>query len=314
MRLLFFGALALLACSKRSAEPESATGAPPVSAADAGAVDAAAPVRERVVLAEVRAGVVEGPGAAVEAPTLAEQLTATLVMSGWFAHDARSVPTGHRPRPARVEVLVSGGMIKDRKSGHWLMMVTAQAQVSWLDRGTDPAPVVKVAIERDLGPGKPGGDGQPVMEAAAATVATMARALSAEERVRSGPPEELRKALAGDDDDLRLWALELARERKPRDLVDDIGKLLGSKDPDVRERALGALLSIGDPRAAGAIADHARTDDLQFLRNAIDAVAALGGQDAIDWLEFLAGGHSDPDIRAQAGRALERARARTPQP
>jgi hypothetical protein len=42
------------------------------------------------------------------------------------------------------------------------------------------------------------------------------------------------------------------------------------------------------------------------MRRILDALAALGGDDAQSYLELVSSGHEDPRIRALAAAALER--------
>jgi hypothetical protein len=299
--------LALAGCGKRSNdkdEPAPAAPPPPDAAVDGRP--------ERIVLTEVSVGIIEEEGRAPRIiKSAAAPLMASLAMTGWFAADADSVPRSHRPRLARLDVAIATSVLENRATGSFHLIAGAEGTVRWQDRGEDPEPNERVVFERDLGKARP--TPEQLEELAATAAGMVTKGLAADEAIRSGPPEHMKNALASVNPNEQLWALMLVRERKLRDMLDPAAALLASPDADVRERALGALLAIGDPRAAGAIADHARTDDLPFLRNAIDAVAVLGGPDAIEWLEFL-GGHGDPEIRAQATRALEKVRARATPP
>jgi len=302
MRLLIAALVAAVGCGHRSAERDREESRAPAPA------DAAVDGRpQRVVLAEVTARITDGAGGAEDSPDLAAALTGGLVASGWFAATPAEVPADHRPRAARVEVLVGSTLTQDT-SDRWSMAAAAEARLTWSDRGGDPAPSDRVLIERELGRTRPDPRSPEVAEAAAAALGQLTAGLAAREAIRSGPAERLDAALGGDDEDLTLWALTVIADHRDRTRVEAVGRLLGSDSRDLRERALGALIAIGDPRGVDAIADHARTDDLGFLRNAIDGVARLGGEDAVSWLEMLVD-HPDADIRTQARRALQRLQA-----
>jgi hypothetical protein len=48
--------------------------------------------------------------------------------------------------------------------------------------------------------------------------------------------------------------------------------------------------------------------DTREMRKVLDAIAALGGQEAKDYLAFVAETHDDEEIRVMAAEALERLR------
>jgi hypothetical protein len=48
------------------------------------------------------------------------------------------------------------------------------------------------------------------------------------------------------------------------------------------------------------------------MRKIIDALASLGGQEATDYLSFVADAHEDEEIRNMAKAALLRSRSRNP--
>jgi hypothetical protein len=52
--------------------------------------------------------------------------------------------------------------------------------------------------------------------------------------------------------------------------------------------------------------------DRREVRKIIDALATLGGQEAADYLSFVADAHEDEEIRTMAKAALLRLRSRDP--
>ena len=101
------------------------------------------------------------------------------------------------------------------------------------------------------------------------------------------------------------WALTVGRARKLAAARPRAIELLTSPSP-LRDAAAGYLVALGDPGAVAALARAARFDEPPFLHTVIEAVAALGGEEARDFLEFVAGGHGDDDVRQHAREGLQR--------
>jgi hypothetical protein len=56
--------------------------------------------------------------------------------------------------------------------------------------------------------------------------------------------------------------------------------MLKSEDHALRDRAIGALAAIGDPRAVRPLTEVARFRDLTDLPKVLDALATIGGPEA----------------------------------
>ena len=69
-------------------------------------------------------------------------------------------------------------------------------------------------------------------------------------------------------------------------------------------RAIGALRTIGDTRAVQPLTEVARFRDLADLPKVLDALALIGGDEARAYLEFVATGHDNVEIRDLAKEAL----------
>ena len=130
--------------------------------------------------------------------------------------------------------------------------------------------------------------------------------LIAEERLRSGDPAEIGAALGSPDPELKAMAIRYAGARRSRGLVGRLAGFLRDPDTDVRDAAIGALVEIGDPSAVKPLTEAIEFKDLDSMRRILDALAALGGDDAQSYLELVSSGHEDPRIRALAAAALER--------
>jgi HEAT repeat protein len=139
-----------------------------------------------------------------------------------------------------------------------------------------------------------------------------AAGLAADQALRSASDDDLvARVSAGGGDPAQLsWLFVLCGERHLSAAIDPIARQLAAADADVRAAALTALVAIGDPRAVAALVHDVDFQDYDRLRTLIEAVTALGGEDAVDFLEFVASGHPDADIKRRASEGLERLRRR----
>ena len=126
-------------------------------------------------------------------------------------------------------------------------------------------------------------------------------------RLAVGPPELLVHALGERKDTARLSAaVEIAGVRRARQAVPALIQLLQHKDEQISDRAIGALVAIGDRSAVKALTRLSSFEDTARMAKVLDAIGSLGGQEARDYLEFVSTGHEDADIRNLAAEALER--------
>jgi hypothetical protein len=130
--------------------------------------------------------------------------------------------------------------------------------------------------------------------------------LLAKLRIHQGDSKQLLAALADADFDLRAEAVRVAGLRRERAAVPALCQLLKSEDADLRDLALGALVEIGDRSAVPALTRAAPFRDVRELPKILDAVAALGGDEARAYLEFVATSHDQETIRELAREALGR--------
>ena len=131
----------------------------------------------------------------------------------------------------------------------------------------------------------------------------------AAEQLWLGPPAAIRQAIDSPDADLRDEAIRFCGERKDREALPQLIALLKREDGALRDRSIGALAAIGDPRAVKPLADLAKFGDLRELPKIMEAVSQVGGEEAEAYLEFIAGSHPVPEVQALARRALERTKA-----
>jgi len=126
------------------------------------------------------------------------------------------------------------------------------------------------------------------------------------ESLRRLPPAGLRDALSTEDPErLVVAARALGSHHRPEDVPAVVG-LLRHTSPAVREAATGALVVLGDPSAVRALIDTDDTHDPLSTIRILDAVAALGGDEATAWVEFVATGHPLETVRRTAHQARRR--------
>lgn len=126
-------------------------------------------------------------------------------------------------------------------------------------------------------------------------------------RLAVAPAQLFVEALSETKDSARLAAaVEIAGVRKLKPTVPSLIRLLQHKDEQISDRAIGALVAIGDRAAVKPFTRLAGFQDTARLAKVLDAIGSLGGQEAKDYLEFVSTGHEDADIRNLASEALER--------
>lgn len=132
------------------------------------------------------------------------------------------------------------------------------------------------------------------------------KGLVASIRIRRGGSDELLSALAAPDAEVRSEAIRVAGERRERAAVPALILQLKGEDTALRDQAIGALVAIGDRRAVKPLTEVAHFRDVTELPKVIDALASLGGDEARAWLEFVASGHDEKDVRELAREGLDR--------
>jgi hypothetical protein len=127
---------------------------------------------------------------------------------------------------------------------------------------------------------------------------------------RSGD-KELSAVLNTDAGESVAEAIRVVRERRMTAEVPILLKLLSSEDENVRDAALGALVDLHERRAVSEIAKQRSMRDEREMRKILDAMATLGGDEAMEYLSFVADAHENEEIKAMAKRALERMKRRS---
>jgi hypothetical protein len=203
-----------------------------------------------------------------------------------------------RMRRARMKVVygveISGAVMRGEVS----------MALDWIDGGDDAELAESVACEGDGGP-----DTAPKLVECAIMRGT--EALVQKEKVRSGDAQAILAALEAADPALRQTAFAAIGERHVTQVVPRLLELLSSPDVLVRDGAIGALVALREPRAVKPLTELGQFHDLDMMRRIIDAVGAIGGEEARSYLELVASGHDNPAIRELATQALERMNRRS---
>jgi hypothetical protein len=137
-------------------------------------------------------------------------------------------------------------------------------------------------------------------------LADAATALAQRDGIRRGDEPSVIAALSSEDADVRGEAFRAVGLRHLTGALPRLTELLHSTDHEVRDAAIGALVELGDRRAVKPLVDMVEFSDLDMMRRIIDAVGMIGGDEARDYLEFVASGHETPAVRQLAIDALER--------
>jgi hypothetical protein len=134
--------------------------------------------------------------------------------------------------------------------------------------------------------------------------------VAARQRLQEGSPGALRAALAADGGELREEAIRVIGERGVREEVPTLLKLLGDDDESIRDAALGALIAMRERRAVRELTQSRSLRDRREMRKILEAISILGGQEADEYLSFVAATHDDDEIRAEAAAARTRMQRR----
>lgn len=116
--------------------------------------------------------------------------------------------------------------------------------------------------------------------------------------------DELVRELQSPSPRVREQAVRALADRRNPAAVPGLIERLSSEDPRAADRAIGALAEIGDDRAVPPLIELGHRRGGRDLAQIARIVGDLGGPDARAWLDTLAIGHEDGEVRAAAGEAL----------
>ncbi|HKA90739.1 MAG TPA: HEAT repeat domain-containing protein [Haliangiales bacterium] len=290
--------VALAACRERGAGPADAAPPPAPDAPPAG--PEVVRIDDMAVVAPLWP---KEAGPPPEEAFVARRMWEGLTQSPMFALKGSVPParaSGVRVRRARLHVTVGVEITKAPR----LLRGAAHVELEWLGGGEDRDLSETDACETELRVGARVPEvAQGAVECA---LARAAGGLIARETVRRGDEKAVIAALSGSDPSLRQAAFAAVADHRLSAAVPRLLELLKSDDAMARDGAIGALVALRDPRAVKPLADLGQFNDLDMMRRVIDAIGAIGGEEARAYLEMVASGHDVPGIRALAKDALGR--------
>ena len=252
----------------------------------------------------------------LDSQVLAKRLGAKLVSSGWVAARDSEVADGHLARRVEAILNVSYDVTLPSATETGAVVVAIEATLEFIDDRSELQPRVALIVEQAL-PSSSGAEISNQLNAVAQNALdSVAESLVARERLRRASHEQLLSVLSMGvrDVGVTIWALELAADRALREAVPAAMEALSHEDEHVRAAAITALVSLGDPRAVSALSKDVDFKDYEQLRVVMEAVSAIGGEDAIEFLEYVASGHPDDDLRERAKESIEQARQKNSAP
>jgi hypothetical protein len=277
---------------------------------------AAPPAPPRPALGDVSVKILTPPEetpARLDESLLAVELRAALESTHVFERGAAAAAPGLPVTRVRAQVLLQGAEVEER--------AVARARVHlWLETRPSDAPgAVNEQLdgggERDYwAPRKVKPRPGVVPPDPTAEFHTVVRGLmnnlldewAARHHLATGSPAELRAATKADAGELRLAAINAIGDRKVTEDADALYPLLDDPDEVTRDAALGALIRLGDRHAVSVLTKNRSLRDRREMGKVIEAISRLGGEEADDYLGFVASAHDDEEIRAEAAAARER--------
>ena len=247
----------------------------------------------------------------VDRGALAQKARSQLLQTGIFAGQA---PESTKPGAAVARIRITLSMELVRSDGKAAVRAGVRLNVSTRPAGVAPAHFgedVQANAEMLYNPEAQPDKQAVLQQLAERAVGDLLAGYVARQKLWSAEPRALHSALAAPGE-MRLEAIRVAAARKLRDEVPTLIALLSDDEETIRDAALGALVELRDPRAVPALTKSKSMKDRREMRKIIDALASLGGQEAADYLSFVADAHEDEEIRNMAKAALLRHRSRNP--
>lgn len=287
--------LALSGCKKREADKARA---------------APAPLLGSVTVEDRTAPGARPPGVTIDTTALAATARAKLLEAKVFSGVAHDGGAGQGPvARVRIDVGIEEVAVQDKaaaRAGLRLRIDTRPAGVAPDHYNEDVQAGAETTYATSPPPDRPEIFSKLVSRASADLLTGYLQ----RQRLWTGSAADLRSAIEVGTGDTRVEAIRIVGERRLESEVPILLKLLGDPDEPVRDAALGALVAMKERRAVAELAKNRSMRDRREMRKILDAMAALGGPEAADYLSFVADGHEDEEIRAMAKAALERLKRR----
>jgi HEAT repeat protein len=231
------------------------------------------------------------------APAEVEGLTHTALADAGFRMEAGRA----RSYRARVEVLALRA-VTDAKGAAWTEAVVS-LELEPLASGPDHGqPLGESGQGEAQVTSSPSVAWRDALEGASREAAAqMAIAVAAEEKTVPALLADLDAA----DPRVRERAIIVLGERRAAEAVPALLARLSDPEPRVVDRAVGALAQVRDPRAVGPLIDLSRRRSAREQARFARLIGDIGGDEAQGYLETLALGASEPEVRRAAAEALE---------
>jgi len=245
----------------------------------------------------------------LDAQKLARRIGSELRATDYFTTGEGEVPDGRTRKTAQFRARVTYGIIPEGSIGSPSAFVAVEGVLS-PDDASEMQLRDNVVTERPLAPNEKGADtDSSLAEQVDRAVGEMIAGVIAKEALRGAGPDTLREALMGEVD-LVQWALSIVADRKLQSLAEPVRALLRSADNAIADAAISAAVALEDSKAVKLLTEGIDFQDHERMRVVIEASAALGGSEALQFLEFVSTGHEDDDIKAHAADAIERLKRR----
>lgn len=135
-----------------------------------------------------------------------------------------------------------------------------------------------------------------------------AAVLDAKLALALGRSDSIAALLADPDPELVLLALSAAAAQKRTEHADRVVELLEHDDERVAAEAVESLGTLGEQRHVPALIAAAKLSDRGRTSRLYEALAELGGPDALGFLAFAAANEDDPGLARLARQQLDRLR------
>jgi len=241
------------------------------------------------------------------ASALGEHLARQIEAAGLARRRARDDAGTHAATGRALRLRIAVGCERVEAEGRALERVGLEIKLDERP-GTDPASLHAQLLAtgvRALSPTKPPASAD-CQELATRTADDRLGRFLAEWQLKSAAPAAIARALEVDGGTGRLEAIRLVGERRLVDLGPRLFPLLHDEDEEVRDAALGAILQLKERKAVPVLTRGRDLQDRRELRKVVDALGVLGGQEAEEFLSFVADTHDDPEIKRMAKQALAR--------
>lgn len=131
-------------------------------------------------------------------------------------------------------------------------------------------------------------------------------ALSANIRICNGSTQTWIAALNSPEPDEQILALAILRDQKVASAASGVIDLLDDPRMEVGQAAAETAAVLATPAHVNRIIQIAQNGGLEVEARCIQVLSSIGGSDAIAWLEMLALGHQNSQLRELSFNALKR--------